>query len=409
MQRLVLLGAFLLTLLLVSWLPAGGGSEPRWWRGNTHTHTFWSDGDAAPEVAAEWYRDRGYEFLVLSDHNGLSVGERWFPVSEDGSRRLSAEELDGLIERFGAEQIEVREREGRREMRLKTLAELRERYEEPGRFLFIQGEEITSSWRQVEPKRDFPVHINAIHLESYIPPRGGQSVVDLMNKVLGDVAAHAEESGNEVLAHINHPNFGWGITWEDLAAIENERFFEVYNGHRGVRSDGDADHPSTERMWDLANARRCTELGLPLLYGVATDDSHHYGGQTVAMPGRGWIMVLSEELEPNALLRAMKAGDFYASTGVGLKSIAGDGSTYRVEIEAEEGLRYRTEFLGATKEGAEPRVFAATDGNPAVYTMTGAELFVRARVTSSRLHPNPFADGDFEQAWTQPIAGQTGR
>ena len=32
---------------------ADGG---RWWRGNTHTHSWWSDGDSPPEVVAAWYR-----------------------------------------------------------------------------------------------------------------------------------------------------------------------------------------------------------------------------------------------------------------------------------------------------------------------------------------------------------------
>ena len=37
--------------------------------------------------------------------------------------------------------------------------------------------------------------------------------------------------------------------------------------------------------------------------------------------------------------------------------------------------------------------------------MTGDELYVRARVTSSRKHPNPFAEGDMEMAWVQPVVG----
>ena len=41
----------------------------RWYKGNTHTHTTESDGDSPPEYVARWYRDHGYDFLVLSDHN----------------------------------------------------------------------------------------------------------------------------------------------------------------------------------------------------------------------------------------------------------------------------------------------------------------------------------------------------
>ncbi len=38
---------------------------PRWWKGNLHTHTFWSDGDDFPEMVAEWYRTHDYNFLAL--------------------------------------------------------------------------------------------------------------------------------------------------------------------------------------------------------------------------------------------------------------------------------------------------------------------------------------------------------
>ncbi len=50
---------------------------PGWWKGNTHTHTWWSDGDSPPESVSAWYRERGYNFLVLSDHNRMQKGEFW--------------------------------------------------------------------------------------------------------------------------------------------------------------------------------------------------------------------------------------------------------------------------------------------------------------------------------------------
>ena len=53
------------------WLPALGflfscapttarSPETRWYKGNTHAHTLWDNGDALPEEVASWYRDRGY-------------------------------------------------------------------------------------------------------------------------------------------------------------------------------------------------------------------------------------------------------------------------------------------------------------------------------------------------------------
>ena len=45
------------------------------YRGNIHTHTTDSDGDAEPEKVVEWYNNHGYDFLVLSDHNHLTILE----------------------------------------------------------------------------------------------------------------------------------------------------------------------------------------------------------------------------------------------------------------------------------------------------------------------------------------------
>ena len=44
----------------------------RWYRGNLHTHTTNSDGDSAPDVVVSWYRDAGYDFLVVTDHDVLT-------------------------------------------------------------------------------------------------------------------------------------------------------------------------------------------------------------------------------------------------------------------------------------------------------------------------------------------------
>ena len=57
--------------------PVTAHAEPRWLKGNLHTHSFWSDGDDFPEMIADWYKGKGYQFLALTDHNVLSEGEKW--------------------------------------------------------------------------------------------------------------------------------------------------------------------------------------------------------------------------------------------------------------------------------------------------------------------------------------------
>ena len=114
-----------LLCLLAACRPAG----PTWWKGNTHTHTLWSDGNAAPEHVADWYVKHGYHFLVLSDHNILSQDERWVPVSQSTGGSLRSADVVDLEDRFGPGWV-VERREGvRHEMKLKTLPELAAKFD----------------------------------------------------------------------------------------------------------------------------------------------------------------------------------------------------------------------------------------------------------------------------------------
>lgn len=58
--------------LLFFWYCQGPQSQSpsrQWYKGNTHTHTTVSDGDTDPAIVVQWYHDRGYNFLSLTDHN----------------------------------------------------------------------------------------------------------------------------------------------------------------------------------------------------------------------------------------------------------------------------------------------------------------------------------------------------
>ena len=405
----------LMIFLSAGWLAgcAGVPTDPtaadtlRWWRGNTHTHSYWSDGNACPEAIAARYRDLGYDFLVLSDHNILSRGERWFPISETGSRPLRDTHVEALRQRFGDDWVEVRtSAAGKRELRLKTLEEVRSVLEEPGRFILIEGEEITDRFGKSE------VHINGLNLEEVIPPQHGDSLRDTIQRNIDAVIEQGRRLGRPVLAHLNHPNFQWSLTPLDVAHIRGERFFEVYNGHRGVENHGDETRPGTENMWDIALTVRLTELDLPPLFGLATDDAHnHHAPDQVSIPGRGWVMVESATLTPDSIIQAMRAGAFYSSTGVVLEEVLRDGNGIRLKIRGEPGISYETRFVGsrrwdAEKEGVTPAVgelFARSQSLTPKYKFRGDELYVRAVVISSRMHPDPYAAGDFESAWIQPV------
>lgn len=371
----------------------------QFFRGNTHTHTLWSDGDAAPEMVTAWYRERDFDFLVLSEHNTMAIGTRWFEVKE--GTRLTDERLRQLEDKFGPEAIEVRDRaDGGLEMRLQTLEELRARFEAPGEFLMITGEEITDSYEGAN------VHVNGINLTEVVKPQHGDTLTETVSRNVDAAAAQGASAGRSVLSHLNHPNFTWSLGWEDFATVPGLQFFEVYNGHPSVHNLGDAERPATERMWDFVNTRRLREPVLPLMYGVATDDAHNYHEMKIGRsnPGRGYVQVAASTLEPNAIVEAMQAGQFYGSSGVDLLYFEADATAFKLEVIPEEGVLYRVQFFGT--RGDEVGVLLnEQEGTYAHYNFVGDELFVRAVVISDRLHPNPSVAGEFEQAWLQPVLG----
>jgi hypothetical protein len=184
-RTLRLLSALFLLAVLVA--PPSQAEEARWFKGNLHTHSLWSDGNDYPEMIADWYKQNGYHFLTLSDHNVLQEGERWLelkaPVSMKGEviQRGGGEVIKKYLARFGRSWVEQREVNGKQQVRLKPLAEYRALLEEPGRFLMIPSEEVTSAWKQektaTEPERGGPVHINvtnprdSVRLQPRVAPR----------------------------------------------------------------------------------------------------------------------------------------------------------------------------------------------------------------------------------------------
>ncbi|MEX2174196.1 MAG: hypothetical protein WD872_07530 [Pirellulaceae bacterium] len=428
------LAIVLLLAVAVSALPADeaipADPAPRWWKGNLHTHSLWSDGDDFPEMIAERYRTRDYHFLALTDHNVLSQGIRWMKEA-DIAKRGGDGVVQKYLDRYGKNWVETRGPAEAREVRLKPFEEYRALIEERGKFLLIPAEEISDRAEGV------PVHMNAANLKEAIQPLSGATVREAIANNIRQVEEQAKVAGREILAHLNHPNFGWAITAEDLAHVVTERFFEVYNGHPGVNQPGDEHRPSVDRLWDIANTIRLAHLDAPPLYGVATDDSHHYHDKVNgSRPFRGWQMVRATHLTPEHLIRAIKAGESYASSGVTLADVRYDaqGKTLELTIQPDGDATFTTQFVGTLRgfdDTSEPtldtngkppvdkngkplrvsrkysqeigQVLATAEGPTAKYKLTGQELYVRAIVTSSKPPVDPSFAGQKQQAWTQPV------
>ena len=291
----------------------------KWYKGNIHCHTTNSDGDADPEFVVDWYKRHGYNFLVVSDHNHLTILEY----------ATKTKDVD---------------------------------------FILIPGEEVTSF-----ANTSIPVHINGIGIHSLVEPQDRDTVIEtLQANINGIISAGG-------LASINHPNYKWSITSNDIYSVNGATMLEVFNGHPATNNFGSRNKLSTEQIWD-----EVLSYG-KLIFGVATDDSHKYYDFTpeLSNPGRGWITVRASELNQESIMNSLRSGDFYSSTGIELKEINIDKQSLEIEIdenpkELNFAMEYETTFTGFLGKELDK-----VSGNSASYQFQGDEVYVRATVSGS--------------------------
>ena len=168
-------------------VPAATGT--RWFKGNTHSHTINTDGDSPPDTVVTWYRTRGYNFLVVSDHDTITE-----PA---------------------------------------TL----QRYQDSA-FILVRGEEVTARFGRV------PTHLTAIGLRSIVKPDSAASILETLQKNVDRIRS----AGGVPL--INHPNYRWSLNRDVLQQVQRVALFELFNGHPDVHNDGGGGVPSIEAQWD---------------------------------------------------------------------------------------------------------------------------------------------------------------
>ncbi|WP_437956076.1 CehA/McbA family metallohydrolase [Sorangium sp. So ce119] len=254
-------------------------------RGNIHTHTSLSDGDSEPREVVRWYRQNGYAFVALTDHN----------------HRVDPAMFQGL--------------------------------QASSNFVVIPGEEITMT------AEGRPVHVNALCAQGTI---GGGNFPTKGEALRWAIERVRAEGG---VALINHPNFDWALSAADLLGAPRAELLEIHSGHPYVHTDGDATRPSHEALWDTVLTARGAAGGA--IAGVAVDDTHQLVPGSSAPPsgpGRAFIEVFSREVSSAAICSALAWGRLYASTGARLRRIAIADDAFSVWPKAPDAT---VEFIGA--------------------------------------------------------------
>jgi len=242
-----------------------------------------SDGDSSPDIVARWYKNNGYQFLVLSDHNVLT----------------NTEALNHL---------------------------------QDSTFLLIPGEELTTSYDKK------PVHVNGLGLSRFIEPKTDSTLIGTIQK---NVDAVREEIS---VPHINHPNFRWAFNHETLGEVRNYSLLEIFNGHPMVNNFSGGGWPGMEQVWDhlLTSGQRVYGIAVDDAHHFKEEFATN-----LANPGRGWVHVLAYSLNQDEILGNLEAGLFYASTGVVLTRIVIQSKRIELYIENKWDNKYRTEFIGS--------------------------------------------------------------
>ncbi len=170
-----------------------------------------------------------------------------------------------------------------------------------GKFTTILGAELHTGAME----NGYLWHLLAVGLPTgFTPPDAPHFKVVKGSESAADIARRARDAGAFVT--IAHPHWS-GMSEADARAITAAHAVEIYN--HGCTVDNDRGE-GLHTLEHLLNEGRRLNL-------IATDDAHfstpdHFGG---------WVMVKAAHNTPDALLEALKAGEFYSSMGPDIHDI----------------------------------------------------------------------------------------
>ncbi|MBR2585539.1 MAG: hypothetical protein IKE64_08950 [Thermoguttaceae bacterium] len=420
-------------------------TSPRWYKGNIHCHSQWSDGEDLPEVMVSEYKNRGYQFFCLSDHNIIQTDRLRFNgfamdftpkdltpfegktsfwkrvAAARGWSNLTEEDIKQAQDRFGADSVDILDTDEGRYVRMKTFDELNAQFGEPGKFLMMPGFEMTARF----------VHTNCVNVKKdYFVEIADDGQTDALLKKSADTAKQLyADNGQPWFFTVNHPQWQYyNIQPSSLISRPDLIQLELLNNGTGGPLCPDAWTP--ESFFDVVNAWRASH-DQHLLMGTGTDDSHGCF-RTDEPPFKAWQHVRCSELTPGAIFDAMNRGDSYCSNGIELEDLAFDGKTLQLRAVEGEG-KYRIDFIGTKKdydptpkpydvaaaEGLRARqiesyspeigkVLESVEGREGSYTLKADDLYVRARVYRLDENKDPVVrpeSGLYNfAAWTQSYA-----
>ena len=288
------------------------------YKGNLHLHSTVSDGKLPVSALKDAYKERGYQFIVYSEHNIYSsyadINESDFIVVPGFEAEFRKEPEDWRVYHL---------------IMLPGPAALRAQAKEP----FLE------------------------HMEE-IPIRQLEDIASVQ-KLIDDMRARG------YMVMINHPYWST-IEYDEILPLTGLFAVEVYNHcSEVVENMGRSD-----ACWD-ALLRRDMRI-----WGTATDDNHneapfdHPNNDSFG----GWVCVKANSLSEQDICEALHDGSFYSSQGPEIYDFYLEGNKATVKCSPVNGIYFRG-------DNRQVGIKIAPEGENSLttleYTLKGTETYIR--------------------------------
>lgn len=331
-------------------------TEGRFYKANLHCHSTLSDGHLSPEELKALYKGAGYSILAYSDHNVLVDHSE---LSDEDFLAMSAVEID--VNKRGEEAWEKR----------------------PCYHVnFFPRDPHATVLPCYNPKYVWGKNQTELRdNQLYIGTPDFRREYDDLNVMLEEFAR------NGFLAMLNHPTWS-RQTMEDYRALKAGNIFamELYNNSCYVMGYDEINTHVFDEL--LCHGHR--------IFGTACDDNHNKSATDSPYSDSlgGFVMIKAASLTQEAVWDALKAGQFYASTGPLIEELYIEDETLVVKTSPAVRVALTTGVRQARAKLPEG----------------GAKTITEARFDLSRVWPGyirlTVTDAEGRCAWSQPIFGE---
>ncbi len=320
----------------------GFSNNKNQYKGNLHTHTTNSDGKLTPDKVKALFKENGYSFLCLTDHD----------VYSDLRSELNDETFIILP---GVEASSP----------LYTDA-TKTRYKKTHHVLGILG---TSAMQKSAKKINYK-HGELLEIPSNIGEwDGAKEAQCLVNNLVN----------RGMIVAYNHPIWS-RVELQEFIHLKNVFALEFYN----YGTVNECEQGYDPLHWDamLSNQNN--------VFGIATDDSHNVSEYADVLGG--YVVVMADALTHDNIIDSLIRGNYYSASGVDIIEWGiRDGVVY---VSCEDVNKINFICGGCVGDGISIMKQNPSDElNYAEYTLHGTETYVRVECI----------DKDGKAAWTNPI------